>query len=233
VRKQEVLDLSGMGPTLLPGPRGFLGAAGTVRLNPSYFAIHQLRAFAREDPQGPWERIARWTPAFLRAACPKGLAPDWVIHRGAAGFHADPISADRGSYDAIRVYLWAGLLHRSDPAKPELMRVLRGMLELVAARPAELPRFVHAETGAVEEEAPAGFSAALLPYLHSAQRPDLVIAQRARFERLDSAKRPPTYYDQVLALFGLGAMDGAFRFDIEGRLIAIGAAQNENGGSGN
>ena len=81
---------------------------------------------------------------------------------------------------------------------------------------------VNTQTGVGEGIAPRGFSAALLPYLHALNDGKLM-AQQAR--RLSEKKNgalvgeSPTYYDQVLSLFGQGWIEQRFSFSKTGQLI--------------
>ncbi|WP_157271544.1 cellulose synthase complex periplasmic endoglucanase BcsZ [Azohydromonas aeria] len=231
IRDQEVVELPGFGPTLLPGPLGFQLDGGAVRLNPSYLALHQLRALAREDASGPWDTIAAGMPRLLAAVAPRGLVPDWVRHSERLGWHAADDSPPLGSWDAIRAYLWAGLVHPGDPLRPALLHATRGMAALLQAG-TELPRQVRTDTGQALGSAPAGFSAALLPWLRATGRTRLLAAQQARLRALSAdgeawpagcpgglIGQPPTYYDQALALFGTGAVEERFAFDVQGRLV--------------
>jgi len=168
-------------------------------------------------------------PALLRACGPQGLIPDWVCigPRGWSSAHATDDSPARGSYDAIRAYLWAGLADARDPLRAQLLQATSGMARLLAQDGAP-PRAVRTDTGerSREGEGPAGFSAALLPWLRASGNTRLAQAQRARLAALSDpatpglAGRPPTYYDQVLTLFGTGADDGVIAFDAQGHLRA-------------
>lgn len=78
------------------------------------------------------------------------------------------------------------------------------------------PQRVRTDRGVGAGDAPRGFSAALLPYLDAAGERRLVQAQAAPSGAVIDA--PLTYYDQVLRLFGEGALQGRFRFDRHGEL---------------
>jgi endoglucanase len=231
LRERAVVDVPGFGLTVLPGPLGFKLEGGALRLNPSYLAVHQLRGLAREDPSGPWDAMAAGTPRLLTAVARHALVPDWVLYSEKLGWHVDAASPPLGSDDAIRSYLWAGLLHADDPLKTPLMHATRGMAALLQAG-TELPQQVRTDTGAPQGAAPAGFSAALLPWLLSGQRPWLLTVQQERLRSLSTdGKRwppgctgglvgqPPTCYDQALALFGTGFIEGRYSFDRLGRLV--------------
>ncbi|MNJ77638.1 Endoglucanase precursor [compost metagenome] len=58
--------------------------------------------------------------------------------------------------------------------------------------------------------APSGFSAAMLPFLHAQGDEEAAQAQQTRIQ--DQPLRPTAYYEQCLALFGLGWMQQQFRF---------------------
>lgn len=254
IRDQEIVDLPTVGAMLLPAPAGFQLGPQRWRLNPSYVPIHQMRALARHDPAGPWVAIATNTVAMLRAAAPHGYVPDWVNFSPASGWHADAASPPEGSYDAIRVYLWAGLLHPADAFRRTLLQHLRGPRDWLRMHPgAVLPQRFRTDlrtgpgtaTGVVTEAGNAtaspGFSGALLPYLQA-------LAERALFERqrdrvrgvaresvpIDGSNMPavvtaadrPNYYDQALILFGLGAAQGRYRFDRDGALQPAWASAN-------
>lgn len=227
VRNHAVEDLPGLGPMLLPGAQGFREDERTVRLNPSYLPIQVLRAFAAVDRPGLWQAIAANTVKLMQDIAPRGFVPDWAIYKATAGetaaggFEFDPVKGHEGSFDAIRVYLWAGMLHPADRLAQPLLKALGGMREHLRRPPSSPPLRADARTGTAEGDGPVGFSAAMLPYLSAlGERP---ILERQRLRATASAKGDligddPRYYDQVLALFGLGWLEGRFRFEAAGQL---------------
>ncbi|MGF1613443.1 MAG: cellulose synthase complex periplasmic endoglucanase BcsZ [Gammaproteobacteria bacterium] len=221
IEESEVVCLPGLGPMLLPGPYGFRLDETTWRFNPSYLPLQLLRALAEEDPAGPWERLAENTLTMLQAIAPKGLVADWVAYEEPTGFISDPIQGPVGSFDAIRVYLWAGMLDKSDRLAGALLKAIAGMHQLVDRLGAP-PMYVDSLTGIPREAGPEGFSAALLPYLEArGDRRQLAVQRQrvleAKFSGLVGAL--PLYYDQNLALFGEGAFEGRIRFARNGQLI--------------
>jgi endoglucanase len=74
------------------------------------------------------------------------------------------------------------------------------------------------------QDGPVGFSAAVLPYLRAF--PDLSKASAQQTVRMSKMRDPSTglygkdltYYDQNLALFSNGFLDGRFRFGSGGEL---------------
>ncbi|MFO6418803.1 cellulose synthase complex periplasmic endoglucanase BcsZ [Hylemonella sp. W303a] len=224
VLREEVVDISPLGPTLLPGPWGFAPGSGTeagsYRLNPSYVPPQLLRRLAVLNPDTLWPRVADSSLAVLRGSAPRGYAPDWVLHRAGA-FVADPRTQGVGSYDAIRVYLWAGMLHPSDPVRALLIDAFAPMVRQVTDS-GHPPLRVDTAAGNAQGAGPAGFSAAVMPLLQAAGQAQAAEAQRERLSR------PPVgpvfagrdnYYDQVLALFGVGWLEGRYRFAPDGALL--------------
>ncbi|NPT47153.1 cellulase [Paraburkholderia sp. 1N] len=221
IKRREVVNLPGIGPMVLPGEYGFASGSGTWRLNPSYLPLPVLRRFALEDPQGPWAGIAENAVHIVASASPHGFAPDWLAWQNEHGTIVDPVKGDVGSYDAIRVYLWAGMTSPNDPLAASLLAALGGMRGALAGQVP--PERIATATGVTEGVGPVGFSGALLPYL--AATGDTVVAdgQRQRIaSMLDAAqaeKKTEPYYDRVLLLFGEGWADGRYRFDENGRLV--------------
>ncbi len=222
IRGTETIDAPGLGPTLLPGPHGFATGNGAWRLNLSYMPLPLLRRFADVDAAGPWPDIAAGMVKLAAAASPHGFAPDWLAWRAQGGVGVDPVKGDVGSYDAIRVYLWAGMTSPRDPLAKPLLAALHGMRQAVDEAEAP-PERVETQTGATAGTGPVGFSAALLPYLSALADDAGVAAQSRRITAMQAAangaKQPPAYYDEVLQLFGVGWTEHRYRFDEHGRLI--------------
>lgn len=221
IARREVAMLRGLGPMLLPGENGFVREGGLVRLNPSYVPVPLLRRLAVEDPEGPWSGIAQTTLAVVQATAATGFAPDWIAWREGQGFLGDPDRGESGSFDAIRVYLWAGLTDPSDPLQRPLLDALAGMQRVLTERNVP-PLKVGSASGAIEGTGPVGFSAAVLPYLKARRQPKLVEQQQLRVAALQDGgpgQKGLGYYDSVLTMFGKGWSDQRFRFDREGRLI--------------
>ncbi len=229
VVKQEVVKLPGLGAMLLPGPYGFVQADGSWRLNPSYLPLPLLRRFALESPDGPWNEIAANTVKMIKASAPKGFAPDWLTYRAPAGrkpsFGVDPVNGPTGSYDAIRVYLWAGMTAKDDPLADALLKALPGMSKRTSLDSVP-PEKINVQTGIETNSSPYGFSAALLPYLHLTAVPEIEAQQAGRARSMQAAsllperlaKATPSYYDHVLSLFGLGWIENRYRFMSNGQV---------------
>ncbi|MFP3244962.1 MAG: cellulose synthase complex periplasmic endoglucanase BcsZ [Paraburkholderia sp.] len=218
IASKEVVSLAGLGPMLLPGPQGFQ-SGGVTRLNPSYLPLPVLRALARAQPGGPWSKLADNALQLVKTTAPQGFAPDWAAWR-AGQFVVDPKSGDTGSYDAIRVYLWAGMTASADPLAKPWLAALGGMRNQVA-QSGFPPEQVAATTGTVSGEGPLSYWGALAPYFKALGDERGLGLARTHLAALDSpvAGREPVYYDRVLGLFGTGFIDGRYRFDDAGRLV--------------
>ncbi len=233
IAKSEVTDLPGFGPMLMPGPTGFQ-QANSWTLNPSYLPVFLFERFAAVDPDGPWRQIALGIPRLLQQGSRHGYAMDWVKYVPGDGFYpainpaanaqAGP-AADTpcGGYDAIRVYLWAGMMDREDAARAAILNAVPAMSAYLADHDAP-PEKVDEEGIPSGKDGPVGFSAALLPYLRAF--PDLSRAAARQMIRLSVEKDAETglygkdkaYYDQSLTLFAMGFLDARFRFGSAGEL---------------
>lgn len=131
-------------------------------------------------------------------------------------------SGDAGTHDAIRVYLWWGMLDRHDPMAMRLKKVLYGMNQWIPRYEITPPLSVEARTGQVSGVSPPGFSAALLPYFATMDNKRALHLQSERmiayqFDGLIG--QDPRYYDQVLTLFGQGWLAHYFSFSSQGQLV--------------
>lgn len=221
VAAREVATLPGLGPTLLPGPRGFVLDRGRGwRLNPSYVPPQALRASAAAQPEGPWRAVLASSLRMLRETARRGVFPDWVLYTANGRFERDPVKGDVGSYDAIRVYLWLGMLPADDPARSDLQGGASAGLLRFLDDAGRLPEKIDVASLRTHGQAPVGFYAALLP-LAGAVDPAAVprLDDRVTAAAKDGLYgSPPAYYDQNLVLFARGFVEERFRFGAEGRL---------------
>jgi len=219
IQQEEIVQAGAAGTLLLPGPVGFALGDGRFRINPSYLPGFMFRYLARADPAGPWQ--AAWD-SYVRLApaiFPAGVAPDLVVVDSRAKVLPDTERTPAGSYDAIRVYLWAGM---SGPDGEPLLRLLAPFGALLRTLGAP-PENVNPVTGVAlkADYSPPGYSGALLPYLSALGDRDLLDRQRKRVQVASVAARlgkATNYYDDALILFGLGWLDGHYAFDSQGRL---------------
>lgn len=227
IKARETTELPGLGPVLLPGPIGFSHIGHLWRINPSYQPLPLMRRLAAVDPAGPWDAIAAHAAVLQEQAGAHGFAADWIGYRAVSErtglFASDPMKGNSGSYDAIRVYLWAGMTHPDDPLAKPLLDSLFGMARATASTGLP-PEQVDVHSGATSGQSPSGFSGALVPYFRAKGQPWLeeLQDQRARGaidQWIAGSAQAPFYYDYMLSLFGLGWADGVYRFAADGRLL--------------
>jgi endoglucanase len=217
IAAEEVVQIPVLGTMLLPGARGFQHG-DVYRLNPSYLPLQLFTRLGNELPDGPWQQIAGQIPELIRSSSSHGFAADWVEFKSGAGFvHRSP-----GSYDAIRVYLWAGMLDRTTPAQGGLLEALSGMARYLKTN-AVPPSEIKPDGTVVNAKSPVGFSAALLPYLSALNEKALESQQSSRVESEFNQSgglygNPAKYYDENLILFALGWKQRQFWFDSDGAL---------------
>lgn len=230
IAKSEVANLPGLGPMLMPGPSGFQHNQ-TWTLNPSSMPLFLFERLAKVDPAGPWQQIAIAIPRMLAESARHGFVMDWVNYIPGDGFYpAPPIETgnkDRevpgGSYDAIRVYLWAGMIDGGGNLRAQVLSAIPAMSVYLANHDAP-PEKVSDQGIPLAQDGPVGFSAAVLPYLRAFPDSSRRSArQTVRISRMRDAStglygKDLAYYDQNLALFATGFIDGRFRFGEGGEL---------------
>jgi endo-1,4-beta-D-glucanase Y len=228
----EVANLPGFGLMLLPGPVGFQ-RDNTWILNPSYVPVFLFDRLAVVDPTGPWRPIANNVPRLLQQSARHGYAMDWVTYYPGDGFYPAPeqhpgtypgkADSPGGGYDAIRVYLWAGMQPNNDGVREKLVSAIDAMGGYLGNHDAP-PAKVNEQGIPSAQTGPVGFSAAILPYLRAFPgRSSLSAQQMIRMSLMkdDSTGlygKNQTLYDQNLALFGTGFLDGRFKFGPSGEL---------------
>ena len=222
IRLNLVRNVTGAGALLIPAKSGFDLESGGVRLNPSYYPVQLLRAFAKADPSGPWLALIENNLKMLQAVNYQGFVPDWLAYVPGKGYIQDISSGAVGSYDAIRVYMWWGMLSRQDPMSARLKKVLSGANQMIPKQIVSPPLTVNMQTGAYSGVSPPGFSAALLPYFVTTGNS---AALRLQQERLNAFIQPGGligqqlhYYDQVLTLFAQGWLEHRLSFSPQGQL---------------
>jgi len=123
IAADEVVQIPVFGTMVMPGPKGFQHGS-TYRLNPSYVPLQVILGLGRFMPNGPWRTVAANIPALIKDSAAHGFVSDWVNLK--AGERVQ-VSSAIGSYDAIRVYLWAGMLDKATHHRDELLKSISGM----------------------------------------------------------------------------------------------------------
>jgi len=227
IAKDESAVLPQIGAVLLPGRSGFRPDLGRTILNPSYMPLPLLLAAKRADPQGPWGAMVSALPEWLELASPSGFAMDWVEYTNGKGFSAvgEPGNTSKpacGSYDAIRVYLWAGVTDRESPGAVSILHLFTPMSSYVKTHLSP-PEAVNPDGSIARTTAPPGFSAAMVPFLiQSGEQAAATLQLRNVMALIEPSTgllgSPPKYYDQNLALFALGWEEQRYRFTPDGTL---------------
>lgn len=218
IAAREVTAVPGLGVMMMPGSTGFRHG-GTYRLNSSYVPLQLVLGLERLASDGPWKNVAADVPALVADSAPHGFVSDWTDFASGRGAQ---VSTTDGSYDAIRVYLWAGMLDKATPHREKMLKSLSGManyLHLNAVPPAKVR-----PDGSIEDaNGPVGFSAALLPFAAAVEDVQIENQQMARVKSAlarhsGTPGEAPKYYDESLELFGLGFVERQFWFDAKGAL---------------
>ena len=227
ILREETDDLPGLGRTLLPGNKGFHPKPDLWRLNPSYVPLQLIRRVSGLHPGSAWQTLAHTSDLLIVRSASRGFAPDWIIYKSDGRFQPDLATKGVGSFNAIRVYLWAGMLSQQDPARAVLMKTLAPMAIYIANQGIP-PQEVDTVTGTPGGTGPVGFSAALLPFLDASKQPAALRQQHLRVAALTPFERSDNYYDQALTLFGLGWMEKRYRFAGDGRVIPNWNCEEQN-----
>lgn len=215
IAQEEVVNIPGLGEMLLPGKIGF-NDNDRWRLNPSYLPPQLLARFA--SLAGPWKAMAKVNQRLLLEMAPHGFSPDWVVWQEGKGLQSDETRPDIGSYDAIRVYLWVGMLSNNSPQKAALIQRFQPMVA-VTQQQGVPPENVDTSNGKTSGKGPEGFSAALLPFLASSPQPYNQQTFNGQQQRVqDTPPSANAYYSTVLTLFGQGWVQQRYRFNRQGEL---------------
>ena len=215
VLREETADLPGLGWTLLPAPVGFALGEGRYRLNPSYLPPQLATRLAQDEVA--FRPLLASNLTLLTRSAPRGYAPDWTAWQPTTQtLVADPKTTEpTGSYDAIRVYLWVGMLAKNAPERSRLLGHFAPMAT-TTSKLGYVPERVNPQTGATQGTGPIGFSMALLPLLTA--RGDTEAAEVQQLRYAAQSDKPLGYYDHVLTLFGLGWQQGWYAFGADGQL---------------
>ena len=218
IADREIADVPGLGTTVMPGSTGFQHGS-SFRLNASYVPLQLILGLNQFVPDGPWEKVAAAIPVIVSNSAPHGFVSDWTELKTDTGLQASPTI---GGYDAIRVYLWAGMLDNSTEGRDALLKSLSGMTNYLHSN-AIPPAKVRADGTIEDPRGPVGFSAALIPFAAAFHDEQILDQQMSRVRSEQKPQTglfgaPPKYYDQNLVLFGLGFAERQFWFDPKGGL---------------
>jgi endoglucanase len=213
----ETKEIPKLGLVLLPGKTGFTPDDHRVRLNPSYTPLQLLRWFSTHSKDPRWVALTNSSLQIIINSSPKGYAPDWTLYDDTQGFlpDTDAQQSTPGSYDAIRVYLWAGMMNRDDSNRRLLTDTFKPMAQFIASHGSP-PQSIQVISGVANNPGSSGFSAAMLPFL---QASGFYKSSDEQLKRIaDQPIGEDSYYDQVLGLYGTGWLNKLYQFDSKGNL---------------
>ena len=207
IAREEVATLPGLGPVLLPGRKAMRG--GTLDPQPQLSAsttAGQIRLLP-----GALGRDAGPLAQMLQESAPRGFAPDWVDWQADKGWQVTADKGDTGGYDAIRVYLWLGMLSEEDPARASLVAHLphAGAADRIGSS---------SRAGLQPKWSGSGQGAERLCRRPSAPVTGLPAQVTLRKQVSDHGLDADAYYGSVLTLFGAGWDQGRYRFAADGTL---------------
>lgn len=217
ILREETEHLPQLGLTLLPGPYGFQLDDTTWRLNPSYAPLQLLKRFANVYSHSPWQEVFDTSYRLLIESAPEGFSPDWVLYNPSKGFHFTRKHTDLGSFNSIRVYLWAALMHPDAEHAKQLIEHFSPMAK-ATSRNNYVPLNTYAKNGKYQKRGPVGFNAALLTFLDSSEEINALVSIKQHVDHNMSNELTKNYYSSVLSLFGTGAMDNRYSFGPQGKL---------------
>lgn len=203
-----IVDIPNIGKVLLPGRQGFVKEEGYL-LNPSYYPPFILQRIAAEYPQ--WEEVRDGLLKVLVKNAPDGFASDWAYFDREGNWL--PKGNSTGSWDAIRVYLWVGMLSKDNGQRELLKNQFKNMV-LITEKMNFPPEEIDTDKLVVVKPQREGFGAALLPLLDNPKTKGLI---RTSLEH--RTMKPSNYYQNSLKLFGLGFDNAVFKFSPEGYLV--------------
>ncbi|MCK9397631.1 MAG: cellulose synthase complex periplasmic endoglucanase BcsZ [Methylobacter sp.] len=218
ILSEEAVQVPHYGWMIVPGLKGFQITEHSWRLNPSYLPVQILKRFAGIYPSMPWQEIAQNSVKFLKQSAPQGFSPEWAVLDDNGHVSPDANDGKVGGYNAIRVYLWLGMLSHDDQDKPGLMAHFEPMLRVVETDGYVAEQY-DTKTKMQTGYKPLGFLAAVLPFLASVDNPSRLteLVKTLGTDRAPSNK-PDHYYDSVLILLGKGWLDQKYSFNKDGML---------------
>ena len=219
ILKKEAVQIPNYGWMILPGSRGFQSTTNSWRLNPSYLPLQILRRFEILYPHSQWHEIKQNTVNFLKQSEPTGFAPEWsIVNDNNQVFNDDVNNTKIGGYNAIRVYLWLGMLSNDDPDKQSLMAHYSPMLKVIQQDAFVAEQY---DTALKVQSGyhPIGFHAAVLPFLVSANDVLTTTNFLNKVTTTEPSTKPDYYYDSVLKLFGKGWLEHKYEFNQDGLLM--------------
>jgi endoglucanase len=208
VEQHEIIRLPKLGYMVLPGPDGFRLDKQSWKLNLSYLPLQLIRKFKQAGNRRIWTDILHNSITLIDKATTNGIVPDWVIYHADGSLRADSKSAaDRIGYDAIRVYLWAGMLPPAEPGRAALLQKLSHSC---------------GEQLVPDASNSAGIRVAIAPLMKATGNNQCVSKLIKLVDRSWQGGLlgdPARYYDQNLSMFALAWLEQRYAFNADGGLL--------------
>ncbi|MCL9773969.1 cellulose synthase complex periplasmic endoglucanase BcsZ [Vibrio methylphosphonaticus] len=220
---EETISLTPGHRQLVPGKQGFISNS-VVKLNPSYVPLPLLAKFVHSSRDKRWHELWSGSMQLLLQTQHKGLSPDWVLYDGSQ-YYYDNQTTSEGSYNAIRTYLWAGMMPVGMDNQTVILESLKPLAKQINTDK-QVPLMTFANEGLTEGIAPIGFKAAMLPFLAANGDDDLAATFYSDTLAQLITDRDDEYYNNVLAMFGTAWYLEKFRFSPKGELM-LPWAENE------
>ncbi|WP_394226695.1 cellulose synthase complex periplasmic endoglucanase BcsZ [Pseudoalteromonas spongiae] len=217
ILKEETEFLPGLGLTLLPAPYGFEVGEQTWRLNPSYLPPFIFQRFVELYPSQPWQEVLNSSLVVLSESAPKGFSPDWVLYNPKKGFHFTKKHNDEGNFNAIRSYLWVGIMHKTTPNRDEIINVFKPVVDAIKQKRV-MPLNTYARTGTFNEKGSIGFQAAILPFLVASAQTNSAEMLYQQVQAGLNYELRRNYYNSVLSLYGTASYQKRFVISPKGIL---------------
>lgn len=214
---EETTKVANYGTVLLPGRNGFILDHDHVRLNPSYVPLQLLVRMQALSPDYQWQELVDTSNRLILESMQKGFSPDWV-EMTPDGLQIDEKTKGVGSYNAIRTYLWAGMLSENSPYKKALIAKMQPLVDILKKDKA-MPETLETVTGDYEGNGGVGITAAIIPLLQSSKQTQLAQYFSVKTKENLSSIEEGSYYQSVLTLFAQGWQNGRYQFDTEGKVI--------------
>ena len=224
---EETVSLTAGSRQLLPGKKGFMSES-VAKLNPSYVPLPLLAKFAYSSDDKRWQELWAGSVELLLQTQSHGVSPDWVLYDGKRYFY-DKNTTAAGSYNAIRTYLWAGMMPSDMEGQVEQLHSLQPFAKAISNNK-QVPLMTYADSGLTQGTSPVGFTAAMLPFLVASGETELAAAFDLEVKTQLITDRDNEYYNNVLAMFGTAWYTDKFRFNAKGELIVPWASNAQSTG---
>lgn len=214
ILQNEVVLIPELGYFLLPAVSGFSDRNNSITLNPSYVPMQLMDYFYTHLPNDKWQSLRQTSLLLTMESSKRGFAPDWIDFNTKDKVFDNPTE---GSYNAIRVYLWAGMLSADSEHWPILKLHFAKSVQFVNKLQG-VPESINTELLAFNNYGNIGFDISFLPLITRfkyAELENVIMTKIIASDLMTS----DSYYQTVLSLYGLGWTEKRFKFSANGRLI--------------